>query len=105
MATSPAARKKSKIGQALDQLALDVERTLKHAGPDQVHNLRVATRRMGQTLAVVEDSGFGKIRRELKSAIKLAGPVRDCDIAQKLIAKVEAPATLSARLERRRRKA
>ena len=102
MAGSP----EQKTGEILDQLALQVRRTLKTADRDQVHDLRVATRRFSQALAVLDGSsphhGIEKIRRKLKTAISLAGAVRDYDIAEKLIAKLKAPARLQSKLERRR---
>ena len=105
MAASPARPRSesAKTDQLVDQLALEVRRTLENASRDQVHDLRVAARRLGQMVAVLDGAGgMGKIRRKLKQTIARAGAVRDCDIAAKLTAKLHAPARLEARLRRRR---
>jgi len=100
----PSKLESAKTPDALDQLALQIRHTLKSADPDQVHDFRVATRRFGQALAVMDDSAphIEKIRGLLKRPMKFAGAVRDCDIALKLIRKMNAPLTLQAKLKRRR---
>jgi CHAD domain-containing protein len=99
----------SKTLDLLDHLELEVRRALKSVDRNHVHDLRVASRRLGQALAVLESSsatnGIGKIRRRLKSAITLAGSVRDCDITGKLIAKLDPSTLLHTRLARRRTRA
>ena len=95
--------------ELLDHLAREVQRTLKNADADQVHDLRVASRRFGQILAVLDGTsgarGVRKMRRRVKDTIRLAGAVRDYDIAANLIAKSGAPARLQARLKQRRSEA
>lgn len=74
-------------------------------GRDQVHNLRVAARRFGQMVTVFDAAGAkgaGRIRRRIKTLIRLAGGVRDCDIAAKLLAKFAAPARIQRALQRQR---
>ena len=107
MAGSPenAHSRASKAFPLLEQWTLEVRRTLDRADRDQVHDLRVASRRFGQMIAVLDGAsaaGVGKIRRGLKEIIGLAGAVRDYDIAAKLIGKLNAPARLQTRLRARR---
>ena len=107
MAASPEHKptRGSKAFPLLEQWALEVRRTLARADRDQVHDLRVASRRLGQFIAVLDGTsatGLGKMRRRLKETIRLAGSVRDYDIAAKLIGKLKAPARLQARLRTRR---
>ena len=95
--------------QLVDRFALELRRTLQKPTPDQVHDLRVASRRLGQMVAVVDHGSAGgrtgKVRRTLKDTIAHAGAVRDCDIAGKLIAKLHAPGRLQSRFRRRRAEA
>jgi CHAD domain-containing protein len=109
MAASPerARSVSAKTKQLLDRFALEVRRTLKKPSADQVHDLRVASRRLGQMVAVRDSAGngAGKIRRTLKQTIAHAGAVRDYDIAAKLIAKLRAPARVESRFGRRRAEA
>lgn len=98
-----------KAGDLLNQLALQVRRTLRTPDAAQVHHLRVAVRRFRQALAVVENrdvrAGVGNIHRRLKKMMALAGDVRDCDIASKLAGKLKAPARLLNNLLQRREQA
>jgi CHAD domain-containing protein len=91
-------------GDLLDRLALHVRNTLKSASAGRVHDLRVSIRRYSQVLAVIdsEDKGIEKIKKKLKHIMHLAGDVRDCDIAMKLLRELNPPQQLSAILERRR---
>lgn len=97
VASSKTARKPAEL---LDRLAAEIRRTIARADRDQVHNLRVSARRFGQVVAIT--GGADKIRSRLKRTITLAGAVRDCDIAAKLMRKARAPARLQARIEKRR---
>lgn len=96
----------AKTNELLDHLSTQVRRTLKNADPDQVHDLRVASRRFAQILTILGGAsgahGVAKMRRRVKETIQLAGSVRDCDIAQKLIAKSKGSVRLQSRLRRRR---
>jgi CHAD domain-containing protein len=93
-------------GEHLHVLAQQVRRTLKSPSKRQVHHLRVAIRRYSQVLAVVEDEigrrSIEKIRQNLRRTMHLAGAVRDCDIAMKLVDELEPPERLKKSLERRR---
>lgn len=98
-----------KAADLLDQLALQVRRALRTADAVQVHHLRVAMRRFRQALAVAEDhaapAGIRNIHRRLKKTLALAGDVRDCDVAAKLVGKLKAPPSLLAKLHHRREQA
>jgi triphosphatase len=64
------------------------------ASPDvaAVHDLRVAIRRLLAALELFEPdlpAGSDKIGRKAKKLLEPAGAVRDCDVALKLIAKLE----------------
>lgn len=99
----------NKAAELLDQLTLQVERTVRASGHAQVHHLRVAIRRFRQALTVFEEGaglpGIRSIHRKLKKTMALAGAVRDCDITVKLVRQVNAPASLLAKLQRRREQA
>lgn len=107
MAGSPEHRSSSsKTDQLLNQLTVEMRRTIRNADRVQVHDLRVASRRFGQAVAVLGDApGVAKIRRRLKKIVSLAGAVRDYDITAELIAKLHASARLKARLRTRRQEA
>ena len=81
-----------------------MRRSIRRPGPDEVHDLRVASRRLAQAVAVLKGAmrGAGKIRRQLKEVIRRAGAVRDYDIAAQLLGGSGAPARLRARLRERR---
>ncbi|HLH39322.1 MAG TPA: CHAD domain-containing protein [Bryobacteraceae bacterium] len=88
----------------LEQWGAEVRRSIQHAGCDEIHDLRVASRRLAQMIAALKQAmrGAGKIRRRLKETIRLAGAVRDYDITAKLLGKSGAPARLNSRLRARR---
>ena len=75
----------------LGRLALQINRTAESRDAEAVHDLRVALRRFSQVLRIFKPCFRGKearkIRRELKQMMGLAGEVRNCDIALKLMAK------------------
>jgi len=75
----------------LGRLAFQINQTVKSRDAEAVHDLRVALRRFSQVLRVFKPCFRGKearkIRRELKQMMDLAGEVRNCDIALKLMAK------------------
>ena len=75
----------------LGRLAFQINRTAKSRDTEAVHDLRVAVRRFSQVLRLFKPYFRGKevrkIRRELKQMMGLAGEVRNCDIALKLMAK------------------
>lgn len=75
----------------LGRLAFQISQTIKSHDAEAVHDFRVALRRFSQVLRVFKPCFRGKearkIRRELKQMMDLAGEVRNCDIALKLMAK------------------
>jgi len=77
----------------LGRLAFQINRTAESRDTEAVHDLRVAVRRFSQVLRLFKPYFRGKevrkIRRELKQMMGLAGEVRNCDIALKLMAKAE----------------
>ncbi len=80
---------KEQAAKLLERLALQVTRTLDSPAADEVHDLRVAIRRVLSVLTVLKPAFPGdesrKIRRKLKKMMALAGSVRDRDIAIRLI--------------------
>ena len=93
----------------LGRLAFQISKTIKSRDAEAVHDLRVAIRRFSQVFRVFKPCLRGKetrkIRRELKQIMDLAGEVRNCDIALKLISKSQRRDTtgLRPKLENRRR--
>lgn len=101
-------RKSLQVDQLLDRLTREIHRTIAAPGRDQVHDLRVASRRFGQLVTVLDAAGgqgTRRIRRRIKEIIRLAGGVRDYDIAAKLLAKFGAPSRMQSALKRRRAEA
>jgi CHAD domain-containing protein len=99
--------------QALERLA-EVDKQMRwvrrHADPDAVHDMRVAIRRFSSVLQVFpacfSAKRAAKGRKRLKRILKLAGEVRDRDIALELAAQADAAQDgLGSRLERERRQA
>ena len=92
----------------LRQLAFEITRTLKSSDPDRVHDLRVAIRRFNQMLLVFKPCFLGKemrkIRRQLKTIMKSAGEVRNCDIALKLLSRAAAGDEVSLSLTMKNRR-
>jgi CHAD domain-containing protein len=75
----------------LGRLAFQMNVTRKSPDADAVHDLRVAIRRFAQPLSVFKPCFHGretrKIRRRTKKLMILAGAVRNCDVALKLLSK------------------
>jgi CHAD domain-containing protein len=80
--------------QSLRHLTSQIDRS-RSAGPEAVHQLRVAIRRFTQAAAASNPCFSGKearkIRRRLKKLMEAAGEVRDYDVALKLVAKWRLP--------------
>ena len=78
----------------LERLAFPVNSVVRSHSPEAVHDLRVAVRRLTQALTVGKacfpSRTVKKVRRRLRTAMTLAGAVRDCDIALKLVARSRA---------------
>ncbi len=76
-----------------------ISQTVRSPGIDHVHDLRVAIRRYRRVLSVLKAcfpaDETREIRRELKRIMKLAGNVRDHDIALELFPRVVLPLSTS----------
>lgn len=98
------------VGGLLRRLAYQAGRTAKSPRASEVHDLRVAIRRLTQALAAF-DTCFStqeakKIKRRLKKLMGLAGDARDCDIALDLLAKFKsAPGAILSSFRKRRKEA
>lgn len=81
----------SEINRLLRNLTTRIRQTLRSANADAVHDLRVSIRRFDQALLVFGDlldkKAVRKTRRRLKEIMALAGAVRNCDIAEQLLAR------------------
>lgn len=73
----------------LRRLAFQINRAGKGGDAEAVHDLRVAIRRFAQCLRVFEqcypDGHARKIQRKLKTVMRAASAVRDCDIAMEMM--------------------
>ena len=93
----------------LQRLAFQVHHARQNGDADAVHDLRVAIRRFGQSLALFKDVFAGKevkkIRRRLKDLMKLTNEPRDCDVVIELLSESalpEAPSVVDHLRERRK---
>ena len=98
------------IRRLIERLAFQANRTAKAPGPDAVHDLRVAIRRTEQALATFKPllprKPAKRIRKQLKGVMGLAGAVRDCDMAVKILMKFRQPEAADLRRQiRAQRKA
>jgi CHAD domain-containing protein len=73
------------ISARLAELVFQVRATAAAADADAVHDLRVAIRRLGQSLrlfsSLLPKAENKRIRKRLRKVLDLAGAVRDIDIA------------------------
>jgi CHAD domain-containing protein len=94
----------SKTLELLNRFSAEIQRTVEAPEPDQVHDLRVAIRRLSQALATLqkESAVAAEIRRKLRRIMKQAGAVRDCDIVLKLASKEHASRRFETRIHVRR---
>lgn len=85
----------AQIAARLGRVASEVRRTLKNPGAGAVHDLRVSIRRFLQSLRIfaslLPKKATKKIRRQLREVLKLAGRLRDYDIALQLLLKCGYP--------------
>jgi len=95
----------------LRRLAFQVNRASRFADADSIHDLRVAIRRLSQCLRVFAQFFPGtsakRVRRQLRGLMRIAGEIRDRDIAAGLLAAagVSRRAAIATRLEAERRAA
>lgn len=96
-------------GELLDHLAAQIRRTIQRPDQRHVHDLRVIIRRFTQALTILKPCLVQENLKELRAALKqimlLAGEVRNCDIAAKLLTKMQerVPASVG-RIRRQREK-
>jgi len=92
----------------LDRLERQIQLTAKSQGPEAVHDLRVDIRRFTQALVTFKQyfppGARKEVRGALKMLMKLAGPVRDSDIAVKFLRKAEGADAAKLRREVRARR-
>lgn len=92
----------------MERLEHQIHSTAQSQGPEEVHNLRVAIRRFNQSLAVfrryLPDKPRRACRAGVKMLMKLAGPVRDSDIALKFLLKSSEPGAAELRQKVRPRR-
>jgi CHAD domain-containing protein len=99
---------KKTADELLRRVTTRIARATKSQGVEEMHDLRVATRRFTRILSVLAPCfprGESKrMRRALKRIMVHAGDVRDCDIAIHLITRLELPdsGTLLRQIQKRR---
>jgi CHAD domain-containing protein len=76
----------------IEKLDEQIDLALKHCGEDEVHDFRVAVRRLSQALRVFAELFPGKearkMRRTLKPALDAAAHVRDLDVDSELLVRL-----------------
>jgi CHAD domain-containing protein len=96
------------IRRLIERLAFQANRAAKGASPDSIHDLRVAIRRTDQALATFKPllprKAAKRVRKQLKAVLGLAGAVRDCDIAVKILLKFRQPEAADLRRHIRARR-
>src|SRR5436190_21010890 len=73
------------LDSLIERLETEARRAIRSRSIDAVHDLRVAIRRLFQGIELYHAAK--KARKPLRHLMALAGEVRDCDIAVKLLAK------------------
>jgi CHAD domain-containing protein len=80
----------AKTAELFDSFAKHLGSAVKSADEESVHKLRVSIRRLQQALRVFaqyfDAKGIASLRVELRRIMKMAGGVRNRDIAMRLIA-------------------
>ena len=80
---------KQQTAARLGRVVFELRRARKPANEEAIHHLRVAIRRFAQATRVfstlIPDGESKKIRKKLRGVMKLAGEVRNLDIARTLI--------------------
>jgi len=93
------------MNRLLTTLAYQVHRAAKKPGPDEIHDLRVSVRRFSQGLRLFADFfpkwEVKKIRRMLKSVMRVTSEIRDRDITLDFLAEA-GHTTHRPRLEKER---
>ena len=82
-----------KLQASLDRFNSEAAKTANSAGADEVHDVRVSIRRLEQALELFGEwlpaKGVEKIGKRLTKILKMAGDVRDRDIAMELTEHLE----------------
>jgi len=77
------------IGRYADGVRHAADRAARNLGPDNVHDLRVATRRLRAVLkafhAELDQSGLEELNFDLASLTRETGPLRDADVRRRLL--------------------
>jgi CHAD domain-containing protein len=86
----------ARASELVRKLGKEVERSRSQGDPDAIHDLRVSVRRLSQCLDVFTDlfpgSSAQKLRKRIRKIRRMAGAVRDRDIAIEAIDKYTLPA-------------
>jgi CHAD domain-containing protein len=82
---------RTKLLTLLDDAVFEMHSAARLKDPESIHKMRVAIRRLQQGLRVfgqyIPDKASKRIKRELRDVMKIAGEVRNRDIALKLLKK------------------
>ncbi len=84
-----AAYRQEQTAARLRKLAYELRNARQSMDEDRVHDLRVATRRLMETLRVIKgvlpEEGVDAVLGDLRKIMNAAGEVRSCDIAAELL--------------------
>jgi CHAD domain-containing protein len=93
----------------LRRLAFAIGRAVRSPSPDAVHDLRVAVRRFQQALVIFAPcfpaKDTKKTGRRLKKLMALAGEVRNCDVAARLLSRSGKDPALDQKISAQRKQA
>lgn len=92
---------RDQISQSFDQFCLIIGRTIIDPGVDEIHDLRISIRRLRQVLDLCQKNPQKRLRRNLRKLLRLAGALRDCDIALMYFEKTDL-SELKLRMQRKR---
>lgn len=83
------------VDELLDQLQIEIKRTIEDPGVEAVHDLRVSVRRATEALRIFEHEvpRARRIRKSIKQIREMAAPVRDRDITRQLLLRHRLPPT------------
>jgi CHAD domain-containing protein len=92
------------IVELMDKVQKESVAAAKDASEERIHDLRVSIRRLSETLRVFEDvcpdDSAAAIRKDLKQAMRLAGRIRNHDVAAELAKKSKVTVSASSDEER-----
>lgn len=94
------------VGSMLDEAAFQMANAARVHNADAIHKLRVAIRRLQQSLRLFRDfldeHELKRLRKQLRGLLRAAAEVRNRDIAIELLRKTGAPEPLIGALETER---